>query len=338
VTPYLVWSPLLHREAILSSRIEGTITTPEQLVLLEAASKAGQPKRSHSTDTQEVLNYIKAMYFGLNRLKELPVCLRLMREIHAQLLTGVRGERERPGDFRNVQNWIGVHQDDPIERARFVPPPVAEMQAALSDFEVYLNANLDMPLLVKLALVHYQFETIHPFRDGNGRIGRLIIPLLLCSHKQLQDPLLYLSSFFEAHNDAYVRLLLRVSQTGDWLSWVKFFLQAVVECSIEAAELVEGLLRLRAGWHERFQAARNSALLLKLIDHLFKEPAISIPEARQLLGVTYTAAWWSVKKLMEGKILVQVGDDKKNRLFFAPEIMNFMRDVRRVPAAAGQVS
>lgn len=331
VLPYLVWSPLLHREAILSSRIEGTITTPEQLVLLEARSKSRQAPQEPSRDTREVLNYIDAMYHGLRRVSEnFPICLRLIREIHEKLLTGARGERERPGEFRNVQNWIGVHQDDPIEKARFVPPPVAEMQTTLADFEEYLNTDLDMPLLVKLALIHYQFETIHPFRDGNGRVGRLLIPLLLCSHKQMQDPLLYLSSFFERNNDTYVRLLLRVSQTGDWLAWVRFFLTAVKECSIEGAQLVEGLLRLRAEWHERFQAARNSALLLKLIDNLFKGPAISISEAKTFLGVTYTAAWWSFKKLEEAGILVPANVGKKNRMYYAPAILNFMRDVADV--------
>jgi Fic family protein len=196
VNPLLVGSPLLHREAILSSRIEGTITTPEELVLFEIDSPHIAKARVHEEETREVRNYIRAMQHGLSRLKELPVCLRLVRELHRELMAGVRGDRERPGEFRTVQNYIGAQGGGTIDHARFVPPPVAELDRLLADLERALQPDYspDMPTLVRLALVHYQFEAVHPFRDGNGRVGRLLIPLLLCEAQRLREPHLYLSS------------------------------------------------------------------------------------------------------------------------------------------------
>lgn len=338
VNPHYLGVPLLRREAILSSRIEGTITTPEQLVLLEAAAGSGIPAaKTSDSETREVLNYVTAMHRGLGLLGELPICLRLLREVHATLMEGVRGGRDRLGEFRDTQNWIG-RKGDPIQLARFVPPPIAEMNTALADFEEYLNTDLDMPLLVKLALAHYQFETIHPFRDGNGRIGRLLIPLLLCKHRALPEPLLYLSSFFERHYDAYTGLLLRVSQTGDWLSWVRFFLEAVRECASDAAGRAEQLIALRAKWHAQFQSARSSALLMKLIDRLFQAPGISIKQAQECLGVTYTAAWWSIRKLVEANVLIQVPGMKKNQLFFAPDIIRLIDQAEATQPAADEQS
>jgi Fic family protein len=324
MNPFLVGSPLLHREAIISSRIEGTITTPEELVLLEAA---GPPRASASPgdeDTREVRNYIAAMQHGLQRLAELPVCLRLVREIHAELLRGVRGERERPGEFRDTQNWIGTRGDS-IEAARYVPPPVAEMHTALNDLEQYLNLDTDLPLLVKIALVHYQFEAIHPFRDGNGRIGRLIVPLLLCHHGDMREPLLYLSAFFERCKEQYSDLLLRVSQKGDWLAWVRFFLRGVQESADEAIKQVEGLVALRERWHRQFQRARGTALLQKLIDHLFSVPAITIGDAAKVLEITPAAAAHNVRKLVGAGILNELTGRKRGQVFVAGEILAFLR-------------
>lgn len=325
VNPYLVGSPLLRREAIVSSRMEGTITTPEELVLLEVS---GTPRDSQDQDTQEVLNYIRAMQHGMSRLRELPVCLRLFREIHRELVRGVRGERERPAEFRDIQNWIG-NRGEPIHEARFVPPPVSEMLAALDDLEQYLHrepADHDPPLLVELALVHYQFEAIHPFRDGNGRIGRLLVPLLLCSRGRMRDPLLYLSSFFERHRATYMDLLLRVSQRGDWRAWVQFFLEGVIESANEAVQQVEGLLTLRDRYHKQFQAARSSALLQRLIDELFQSPAITIGRAAKLLHVTPAAASYNIGKLQASGMLTEATGRRKNKIFIATEILAFTRD------------
>lgn len=326
VNPYLVGSPLLHREAILSSKIEGTVTTPEQLVLLEVAEDPRRGSQAPDPDTVEVLNYIHAMNHGLERLEDLPVCLRLIREIHAELLTGVRGDRERPGEFRTSQNWIG-RRGSPIHQARFVPPPVIEMREALDDFETYLNDGPQtLPPLIQLALVHYQFETIHPFRDGNGRIGRLLIPLLLCTRGRMRRPLLYLSSYFERNREAYMDLLLHVSETGAWVDWIRFFLQGVAECANEAAGQAKGLLELRQQYHARFQSARHSALLQKLIDDLFRSPSVTIKNAAKLLEVTEAAASYNIRKLCEVGILVEVSGRKRSQKFLAPEIVAFMRD------------
>lgn len=329
VNPYLVGSPLLRREAILSSRIEGTITTPEELVLFEVSRGSASPLVSNVEDTREVFNYMRAMEHGLKLLRELPICLRLIQETHKQLLRGVRGERERPGEFRTTQNWIG-NKGELIHSARYVPPPIPEMTQALDDLEKYLNENWSegggLPLLIRLALVHYQFEAIHPFRDGNGRIGRLLMPLILCSSGRMKDPFLYLSSFFERNRDSYNDLMLRVSQAGDWGPWIQFFLRAVAESAVESLQQAEGLLRLRDGYHDRFQRARSSVSLFKLIDALFRGPSISIGQAAGLLKMTHAAAASNVRKLEHAGILVEVTGRRRGQVFLAREIVAFMRD------------
>jgi len=333
VNPFLVGSPLLHREAILSSRIEGTITTPEELVLFEVGKRPAGPGPSRAEDTREVRNYIGAMRHGLGRLQELPVCLRLIREIHSVLLADVRGGRERPGEFRTAQNYIGRHATDSIQDARFVPPPVHEMRDLLRDLETYIASDTDpLPLLIRLALVHYQFEAIHPFRDGNGRVGRLLIPLLLCEHERLSEPLLYLSAFFERHRQAYYDLLLDVSCSGAWMRWIRFFLQGVHDCANEAAAQVEGLLGLRQRYHERFQSARSSALLIKLIDELFKRPAITIGETASLLEVTPASASYNLRKLADAGIVAEWTGRQRDQIFVAGDIVAFLRDSERPPA------
>lgn len=335
--PFLVASPLLRREAILSSRIEGTITTPEQLVLLEAEGDEPRRRSRPDADTQEVLNYVRAMHRGVELLKSLPVSLRLIREVHGVLLTGVRGERERPGEFRQSQSWIRGTLDADISNARFIPPPPPDMRKALHDLESYLNRDQTPdrdPLLVQLALIHYQFEAIHPFRDGNGRIGRLLIPLLLVSHRRLDGPLLYLSAFFERNRDRYMDLLLRVSQLGDWVSWIDFFLRGVYESASEANEQALALLDLRQQYHRRVQKGRSSALLIRLIDELFQRPSITISQAAALLNVTGPAARNNVHRLVSEGILREVTGRKRNQVFVADEIVSFMYDAP-TPRPAG---
>lgn len=334
--PYLLGSALLRREAILSSRIEGTRTSSEQLALFEAgASIEGDRDRE---DALEVLNYVRAMEKGLSRLPKLPVSLRLIREIHAVLMRGVRGHRDRPGQFRDTQNWIG-RRDSTIHDARFVPPPVAEMHAALDDFEKYIHlephggdrgftaADEDptlSPLLVRLALVHYQFETIHPFRDGNGRLGRLLMPLLLISHGRLRSPLFYLSSYFERQRDTYYDLLLKVSQRGEWIEWVDFFLLGVEESARDTVARADALLRLRDTWRSQFETARSSALLHKLIDRLFEMPAIRISDAASLLRITPASASANIKKLVSAKIVEERTGRKRDQVFIAMDILRLI--------------
>jgi Fic family protein len=325
VNPFLVGSPLLHREAILSSRIEGTIATPQQLVLAEISGPAAPDGRDG--DAEEVLNYIRAVRHGLR--SKLPISLRLIRELHGVLMKGVRGGRDRPGEFRDIQNYIG-HPGATIGDARFVPPPVREMREALHVFERRLHAaDEQLPLLVKLALVHYQFEAIHPFRDGNGRIGRLLLPLVLVREGRLEEPVLYLSAYFERHRNRYLDLLLAVSQRGAWLEWVSFFLKGVEESAVESLEQADALLKLRARYHDRFRSARSFGVLQKLIDNLFFAPSTTMAAAVKLLGVTPAAAAANIRKLQEGKVLREVTGRKRDQMFVAHEILRFMEASRR---------
>jgi Fic family protein len=297
------------------------VTTPEQLVLLEVEG-ADAPVRTGPSDTQEVLNYMVALDHGFERLRDLPVCVRFIQELHEILMRGVRGDEERPGELRTVQNFIGSSRD--IHEARFVPPPVSALDACLRDLERTINpADIaeGPPLLVRLALIHYQFETIHPFRDGNGRVGRLLIPLILCAYEKLDQPSLYLSPYLDQRRADYADLLLRVSQTGDFLSWVRFFLEAVAESAHAAIARAEALVALRRDYHERLSAARSSALLLKLVDALFERPSVSIGIAGKLLGVTPASASANLQKLVDAKILVEVTGRQRNQRYVAREIL-----------------
>lgn len=315
----LLIAPFLRREAILSSRIEGTIASLDQLILFEV-EPSGEPQNS---DVGEVANYVSAMEYGLKRLEELPVSLRLIRELHEKLLTGVRGQDRRPGEFRQTQNAIG-QQGRPVEEARYIPPPVVQMNQALSDFELFLHEPTELPILIQLALVHYQFEAIHPFLDGNGRIGRLLLSLLLCEKGYLTQPILYLSGFLEKHRDQYIDSLLRVSQNGDWIGWVNFFLEGVAEQSKDAVERSRLLLDLRQQYRERAQTARASALPLQLLDELFQIPGLTISMAQGLLGVTYVSAQRSVERLVGLGILEEVTGRQRNRVYLAPEILGIV--------------
>lgn len=336
VNPYLIGQPLLRREAILSSRIEGTFTTPEQLVLLEAGVPSAEDDIRATADTREVLNYVRAMQHGLELLKTIPVSLRLIREVHGVLLAGVRGGRERPGAFRAEQNYIGS-RDASIENARFVPPPVQEMVGALNRWEHDLHIQPDpLPLLVRLALAHYQFEAIHPFRDGNGRVGRLLIPLLLCERDRLADPILYMSAFFERHRDEYMNLLLRVSTHGAWEEWIGFFLRGVAECAREGQSLTDDLLALRDRYHAAVRSARSSALLGTLIDDLFRVPSITIGRTTELLGVTPASASSNLRKLQALGIVAEVTGRTRGQVFVAREILNFVgRDLAAPSSSPG---
>lgn len=334
--PYLLGSALLRREAILSSRIEGTVTTSEQLVLFEAGARVDSEQERN--DAREVLNYVEAMNHGLRRLKAIPVSLRLIRELHAKLMKGVRGHHEQPGEFRRSQNFI-AHHGATIEEARYVPPPVREMHEALDRFEKYLhvephagtNGAVDFdedpdlpPLLIRIGLLHYQFEAIHPFRDGNGRVGRLLIPLLLVSHGRLHAPLLYLSSYFERNREAYYDLLLGVSQRGHWTEWLDFFLKGMIESSIESVDKADKLIALRDSWRSEFEHARSSVLLHKLIDQLFMSPALTIGDAARSLRVTVPSASKNVKKLVDAGILTERTGRKWGQIFVAHDIVQLI--------------
>jgi Fic family protein len=314
--PEILIRPLLRREAVLSSRIEGTVATEGDLVLFDI-SPVGKPEKP---DVREVANYLKAFHLGLKRLHELPLCLRLLREIHGELMRDVRGAERSPGEFRTTQNYIGK-PGRVITEARFVPPPPSEMQEALEQLERFLNAGHGLDPLLEAALVHYQFETIHPFADGNGRIGRLLISLLLTARNVLTQPVLNLSAYFERHRQEYLDHLLRVSQRGAWVEWIEFFLEGVAEESADGVERSQRLLDLWRDYRARFQQARGSARALELVDRLFASPAVTAPLVAKQLGVTFRSGQAYIRKLERLGILREITGFQRNRVYLAPGIL-----------------
>lgn len=314
--PHLLIGPFVRREAVLSSRIEGTVADEQDLVLFPVDPEV----ETRRPDTLEVRNYVTALEHGLKRLPELPVSLKLLRELHSRLLKGVRGENKSPGEFRDRQNFIGT-PGMPLKDARFVPPPVPEMHEGLEAFEKFLRAPSERPFLVDLALLHYQFEAIHPFRDGNGRVGRLLIPLLLCERNILTKPLLYLSAYLEQNRLRYMDLMLAVSQKGEWESWIEFFLNGVAEQAMDGVERATNLMALWQDYRKRLQTARMSILAQNLVDELFKQPAVSVGLAQQALGVSFASAQNNVMRLVNLGILKEVTGRKRDRIFIAPEIL-----------------
>ncbi len=315
--PHLLIRPFVRREAVLSSRIEGTQASLSDLLFYEAA----YAKEPAGSDVKEVSNYVTALEYGIARLTELPLSLRLIREMHERLMRGVRGESQTPGQFRRSQNWIGPPGCTLMD-AVFVPPPVEEMKIALSNFERYLHDESQYPPLVRIALTHYHFEAIHPFLDGNGRIGRLLVTLLLHTTGLLSQPLLYLSAYFEKHRTQYYHHLLEVSRNGDWENWIRFFLVAVESQSQDAILRSDRLLSLWTAYRKSLQEARASALLLGLIDQLFSAPAVNTKMAADLLGVTQRSAQLNIDKLIDAGILVEVTGQKRNRIYVAPDIVS----------------
>ena len=314
--PQLLIAPFLRREAILSSRIEGTIASAREVAAYEL-----EPTREPAKpDVREVSNYTAALESGLLRLKELPISLRLIRELHARLMRDVRGSDQHPGEFRTTQNWIAA-AGSAVEQARYVPPPVPEMRSALDEFEKFIHAPAARRPLVDIALIHYQFEAIHPFEDGNGRVGRLLISLLLSERNLLSEPLLYLSAYFDRHRKEYANHLLAVSQRNAWIEWIRFFLSGVVEQSQDAEDGCTKLLKLLKNYRAKLQKANDPALGLKLVDHLFSQPLITVQRAKSLLGVTYRAAKNNLDKLVAEKILREGKTAQGLRVYIADKIL-----------------
>jgi len=320
--PHLLIGPFVRREAVLSSRIEGTRADIADLYAYEVGQLPlpGLEPPPSEVDVHEVLNYVRALEYGLERLATLPVSLRLIRELHERLLVGVRGEHATPGQFRSSQNWIGPPNCS-LSEARFVPPPVPQMHEALAALERYLHNGDTHPPLVRLALLHYQFEVIHPFIDGNGRIGRLLLSLLLVEWGLLTLPLLYLSAFFHRRRQEYYDLLMAVSERAVWRDWIVFFLQGVAEQAQDAIVRAQQLQDLQTAWHKRLADAR-SALPLRLADALFDSPVLTIPQAQRHLDVTYRTAQRNISKLVDAGILQQVGESSYSKTFVAAEILH----------------
>jgi cell filamentation protein, protein adenylyltransferase len=316
--PHLLITPYLRREALLSSRIEGTQATMSDLY----ASELGQTELVRAADVGEVRNYIAAHEHGLS--SPLPLSLRLIRDLHRILMRDVRGHERHPGEFRSYQNFIGGSNG---RDATYVGPPVPQMRELLDDFERFLHENSVRPL-VQAAVIHYEFEAIHPFGDGNGRVGRLLVPLFLKDRGLLPQPLLYLSAYFERNRVAYYDGLMRVSTHADWDRWVGFFLNGVREQAIEAADLADALLALRERYREELQAAHVTANALALVDCLFDNPLIYTKRAQDVLDVSAPTARAAIRALEQHGILREITGRNWGRLFQADEIFELLRGGR----------
>lgn len=299
----------VRREAVLSSQIEGTQSTLEDLLEVEL-EPAAQDRHS---DVGDIVNYIAAMNHGLVRIDELPLSLRLIREIHNELLRDGRGAHATPGEFRTSQNWIGPAGAS-LKQATFVPPPVYEMKQALSDFEAFLHAEQDNALLIRAGLAHAQFETIHPFLDGNGRVGRLLITFLLVHGGALRQPLLYLSYYFKLHRAEYYDRLMAVRLRGDWEGWLRFFLRGVAETARQATDTAERIFELRER-HRSLVLSDTGANGLKLLSMLFQRPLVNVNVVGQDLEVSFPTANRLVARFEELGLLREVTGQRRSRLF-----------------------
>ena len=315
--PHLLSRSLMRRESVLSSRIEGTRASLSDLLIYEAK---GEPAGAASDDVREVANYVAAMEAMLDRNRRLPLSVPLLREAHRILMTGVRGHHATPGEFRTSQNWIGS-PGSTLNDATYVPPPPERLWDSLDAFEKYLHRDHEFPPLVEIACLHYQFEAIHPFVDGNGRVGRLLIGMLLIEWGLLPLPLLDLSAYIERRRPDYYEGLLGVSARGDWDGWVRFFLTAVADQSASVVERARRMQGLREDYRARLSTARSSGLPLVLVDALFEKPVMTISRARDLTQVTHRAATLNVEKLVAAGILRELERPARPRIFLADDVI-----------------
>lgn len=316
--PHLLIDPLMRQEAVLSSRIEGTRASLSDVLEAEALD----PDRIEITgDLVEVRNYIAAMTHGIVRLKTLPLSLRLVRELHQKLMHNVRGHHATPGDFRRTQNWIGPQGSTPATAA-YVPPPVNEIDSALADWELFLHERDQLPDLIQCAIMHEQFEAIHPFLDGNGRVGRLLITLFLIERGRLPQPLLYLSAFIEAHRQEYYDLLQRVRTHGDWAGWIKWFLRGVAITAKDAAARAAQLVAMRENYRARLS---GKATPTRLLDCLFVNPYVNANRARSLLRCSAPTAGKAIHDLVRKEIVWEATGRQWNRWYIAREILDVLQ-------------
>jgi Fic family protein len=318
--PYILISPYVRREAVHSSRIEGTQASLDDLFYFEAAEII-KPEKS---DVKEVHNYILAMEEGLRLLADLPISVRLIRRIHEVLMKDVRSESAAPGELRRSQNWIGP-SGCTLNDATFIPPAVEDMKEALSDWEKYLHSNPSDPPLIQCALMHYQFEAIHPFLDGNGRIGRLLIAFLLCERGILSQPLLYLSSYLDRFRDEYYARLLAVSQKGNWQGWFEFFLRGVSEQSKIAINDSRAIIELHWEYRDTLEKLKKiPSSSYKILDALFENPVLSIAKLSKRWNIPYNSVKTAVLRLVDVGILRLVPGFKRRRLYFAPKLLDLL--------------
>lgn len=320
----------VRKEAVLSSQIEGTQSSLQDVLAAEASILS--PHRPKDVD--EVVNYVHAMNYGLKRLTELPVSVRLIREIHAELLQGVRGSHLTPGELRTSQNWIGP-SGCTLHEATFVPPPPHEVPQKLAELEQFLHTDVGLPLLIKIGLAHAQFETIHPFLDGNGRVGRLLITFLLCERHALLKPVLYLSYFFKRYRQQYYEQLQAVRDAGTWEQWLTFFLRGIAEVSDQATATARRILTLREE-HRRAitehlgRAAGNGQ---RVLEHLYEHPIVSVNEVQSLIGTTYPAANDLVARMVDIDILHEFTGQARNRRFIYQSFIQLFHDTEAEASA-----
>jgi len=321
--PHILIRPFIRREAVYSSRIEGTQATLGELL----AAEAGASVDRSPDDLQEVGNYVAALEHGLQRLTELPISLRLVKEIHKVLMNKTRGEHAFPGELRKTQNWIGT-PGCTLKEASYVPPPPDVLCEQLADWERFIHES-ELPLLVTCALMHYQFEAIHPFIDGNGRIGRLLITLLLCERNALPGPFLYLSAFFDATRRDYYDRLRAITENGDWIGWMDYFLNGVIRQCEDSLGRAERMNELIEEWKTQIAGVTPKAAF-GLVELLAGNPYITPRSAEENLGVAFNTANKAIKVLQDAQILDQVGDSKRDRLFVATKLLDILEEPPRL--------
>ena len=317
--PHVLMRPFIQREAVLSSKIEGTQATLGELL----ASEAGAVVDRSPEDLREVGNYVVALEHGIARLKELPLCVRIVRELHEKLMNGVRGHEATPGRFRKIQNWIGRPGSTP-ETASFVPPPPDEVEPCLAQWERFLHES-ELPPLATIALAHYQFEAIHPFLDGNGRVGRLLTALFLIEQRILPTPLLYLSAFFEASRRDYYDCLRGVSERGAWDDWLEYFLQGVARMSEDALSRATRINGLLIEWRKQV-AGDSTATSLRAVELLASNPFINARHAAEKMKVAFTTAQRAIGRLERLGILEQTGQSRRNRVYCAKALLGILEE------------
>ncbi len=323
--PHLLMRPFIIREAVLSSKIEGTQATLGEIL----AANAGINVKQNPDDLKEVQNYIKALDYGLERLTNLPLSLRLIKEIHEHLMQGVRGSNATPGEFRHSQNWIGS-PGCTLNTAKFIPPPPDNLMNCLEELESFLH-DRSLPPLIHIALCHYQFEAIHPFLDGNGRVGRLLIMLLLVEQKMLPSPLLYLSAFFEATRDEYYKQLYNVSAKGNWHEWLMYFLNGVAIQSEDVLSRAERINDLLNQWKIDV-ASSGSQVPADLVQHLAVNPYFTTSKIAEDLGIAYSTAQRGIQRLESAGIVTQTNDNKRDKVYCATAILNILEEPTKIMA------
>ena len=321
--PHLLIRPFIRREAVLSSRIEGTQATLGELLAAEAEAHVDRAP----ADLREVANYVTALEYGVKRLQELPLSLRLIREIHEKLMKGVRGETSTPGEFRRSQNWIG-RPGCLLNDATYVPPPPSELMNCLGELEKFLHVSFKPPL-IQIALAHYQFEAIHPFLDGNGRVGRLLITLFLVERKILPSPLLYLSAYFESTRDQYYTNLRAITEEGNWQRWLEYFLQGVARQAEDAISRSERINKKLAQWRKQVAGSSTKTPLL-VIDLLATNPFLTVKKVAKELKIAFTTAQRAIEKLEKMSIVKEVTQAKRDRTYCAKVILDILDEPAKI--------